>query len=350
VGGINVKGLALRVVVSSFLLLGAGAASAQPFHTWLTNTAGHGYIQLPSSASLNFTGGSFTFEAWVAVQGAGCTSLAGNSYTSSQWIGICSNQLRSYTSGTASLYTIGSVPANDWTHVAVTYDAVTKLHSHYIDGELVGQRTWDTSVTVGASAWRIFSDAAYEATPVGAIDEVRFWNVARTLNQIRSTINKSITVAQPNLVAVYSLDATANDAVGSLHGTKKGTVNYLNGAITTGCTTSANTLCLGPSGRFAVNATWKTSSASGVATVVPYQTTDSGLFTFFSDANWEMTVKVLNGCPVNSRWWVFASGLTDQHVELVVTDQQHGETIRYFSYFGQPFNLNADVDAFATCP
>ncbi|HEX7828898.1 MAG TPA: LamG domain-containing protein [Thermoanaerobaculia bacterium] len=344
------KALVLRVLVSAVLLLSAAVASAQPFRSWLTNVSGHGYIQLPSSASLNFSGGSFTFEAWVAVQGSGCTSLAGNSFTTAQWIGICGNELRSYISGSSSQYTIGSVPANDWTHVAVTYDAVTKLHSHYVDGELVGQRTWEAGVTASPAAWRIFSDISYEFTPVGAIDEVRFWNVARTRDQIRSRINRLITAAQPGLVAVYSLDATANDVVGSLHGTKNGSANYLNGAITTGCTTSTNTLCVGPSGRFALSATWKTASASGVAKVVPYQTSDSGLFTFFSDSNWEMTVKVLNGCPVNTRWWVFASGLTDQHVELVVTDQQHGETIRYFNYFGQPFNLNSDVDAFATCP
>lgn len=28
----------------------------------------------------------------------------------------------------------GSFTPNDWTHIAVTHDATTKLHSHYIDG------------------------------------------------------------------------------------------------------------------------------------------------------------------------------------------------------------------------
>jgi hypothetical protein len=341
---------ALRLFVPVFVLIAAGAAFAQPYGAWLTNSSGHGYVQLPNSSSLNFAGGSFTFEAWIAVSNASCTSLAGNEWTGSTWIGACSGVLRSYLSGSSSQYTIGTIPANDWTHVAVTYDATTKLHSHYIDGELAGQRTHEAGLTASTAAWRIFSDVSYEYSPAGAIDEVRFWNVARTRDQIRSTINREIDTAQAGLVAVYELDGDATDAVGTLHGTKNGTANYLNEAITTGCTSTTSTLCVGPSGRYAVSATYKTASASGNAKVVPFQTTDSGLFTFFSDTNWEMVVKVLNGCGVNNRWWVFSSGITDQHVELVVTDLPRGVTKRYFNYSGQPFNAITDTSAFATCP
>ena len=34
--------------------------------------------------------------------------------------------------------------------------------------------------------------------------------------------------------------------------------------------------------------------------------TDSGLFTFFDGENWEVLVKVLNGCEMNGHWWVFS--------------------------------------------
>jgi hypothetical protein len=343
--------LSLRVVVFAFTLLAAGAAFAQPYNAWLTNASGHGYIQLPNAANLNFAGSSFTFEAWVAVTDSGsCTSIAGNSYPASSWIGVCGTTLRSYLQGGGSAYTIGTVPAGDWTHIAVTFDNVTKKHSHYIDGELVGERIDSGPITESGQAWRIFSDVLYQLTPVGAIDEVRFWNVARTKEQIRSTINQELHAPQAGLVSVYALDADATDAVGGNHGTKNGTANYLNAAVILGCSTSTNTLCVGPSGRYALSATYKTSSTSGNGKVVPFQTSDSGLFTFFGDTNWEMVVKVLNGCPVNNRWWVFASGLTDQHVELVVSDLPHGVTKRYFNYSGQPFNAITDTGAFATCP
>lgn len=345
--------LSLRLFVLMIVMLAAGAMFAQPYGAWLTNTSGHGYIQLPNSSSLSFAGGSFTFEAWISMGSTtGCTSLAGNDYLQSSWIGICEGSIRSYVRGGSSAYTIGAVPANDWTHVAVTFDNATKKLSHYVDGELAGERVEPGPITSSTAAWRIWSDPSWQFTPTNsAIDEVRFWNVARTRDQIRAMINREIDAAQAGLVAVYELDADATDAVGTLHGTKNGaSANYLNAAVSGGCSTSTNTLCVGPSGRYAVSATYKTTSTSGPGKVVAFQTSDSGLFTFFSDSNWEMVVKVLNGCGVNSRWWVFSSGITDQHVELVVSDLPHGITKRYFNYAGQPFNAITDTSAFATCP
>ena len=125
---------------------------------------------------------------------------------------------------------------------------------------------------------------------------------------------------------------------------------YLNGAISAGCTSTASTLCLGPSGRFAVKASYKTASTSGNGAVVPFSTSESGLFTFFAPTNWEVVIKVLNGCGVNNHWWVFTGGLTDQHAEIEVTDQHRGVTKRYFNYSGVPFALVTDTQALATCP
>ena len=289
----------LRVVLASVLVLAAGAAFSQPYGAWLTNSSGHGYIQLPAASALNFTGGSFTFEAWVSLKDptGGCSSIAGNSFTQSSWIGVCGTTLRSYLQGypTGTQFDGGVVPVNNWTHIAVTFDAATKKHSHYIDGELVAQRTDADGIAASTAAWRIYSDFSYQHTPDGAIDEVRFWNVARTLAQIRSTINVEIDAPTPGLVALYELDGDATDAIGTSHGTKTGTTaNYLNAAVSTGCTTSASTLCLGPLGRFAVAASYKTATTSGNASVVPFSTSESGLFTFFSPTNWEAVVKVIN--------------------------------------------------------
>ncbi|HKR64619.1 MAG TPA: LamG domain-containing protein [Thermoanaerobaculia bacterium] len=343
-----------RVLITTLALLAAGAAFGQPYNAWLTNSSGHGYIQLPATSALSFTGGSFTFEAWVSITdsfGVGCSSIAGNSYTQSTWIGICGTTLRSYLRGTGTFFDGGTVPANNWTHIAITYDAATRLHSHYIDGELVAQRTEPPGgITASTAAWRIFSDANWEHTPNGGIDEVRFWNVARTLAQIRSTITQTLG-ATPGLVAAYKFDANAADSIGSAHGTKVGTsANYINAAVTSGCTTSASTLCLGPAGRFSVVVSYKTTETAGTAAVVPFTTSDSGLFTFFSSTNWEAMVKVLNGCGINSRYWVFAAGMTDQHAEIEVTDLPRGVTKRYFNYSGVPFAPIQDVDALATCP
>jgi hypothetical protein len=349
----------IRLFIGALLLLTAAGAFAQPFNAWLTVSPGyptnHGYIQLPTSSALNFSGNSFTFEAWVAASDAGgCSSLAGNGYTNSQWIGICGTTLRSYMRGSGSLLDGGTVPANDWTHVAVTFDAATRRHAHYIDGELVTERIEPAGITPAVASWRIFSDFDYPRTPNGSIDEVRFWNKARTIDEIRADITNAISSARPNLVAVYALDGNANATVGgtALNGTKNGPGGFLNGAIGTGCTTTSSQLCVGPGGRFAVRATYKTDTTSGNATVASFSTAESGIFWFFAPTNWEVIVKVLNGCGSGfaNNYWVFTSALTNQHYEIEITDIHSGVTKRYFNYQGVIAPQVQDLQAFATCP
>ena len=332
------------------------AAFAQPFNAWLTNGAPTDtYITLENSSALNFAGGSFTFEAWVAISHSGdseCDSIAGNTFTAGQWIGLCGTSLRSYMAGSGSAYTVGTV-TNKWTHIAVTFDNATKRHSHYIDGELAGSRVETSAMTASGQPWRIFHDAAWTYTPNGAIDEVRFWNVARTQSQIRDSINQTIRAAQTGLVSVYPLDANANDVIGGHHGVKTGPGGYLTNPVGLGCTSNATTLCVGPGGRFAVNIQFQVSPATGAISTaqrVNLSTTESGLFTFFSATNWEVMVKVLNGCGLNNRYWVFSAATTNVHYEIIVTDQTGGLTRRYLSYAGPPSPAITDVNGLESCP
>ncbi len=48
-----------------------------------------------------------------------------------------------------------------------------------------------------------------------------------------------------------------------------------------------------------------------MGTMVPGATNESGLFWFFDDDNWEMLVKVLDGCGTNGHFWVFLAAATD---------------------------------------
>ncbi|MFL6261388.1 MAG: choice-of-anchor Q domain-containing protein [Thermoanaerobaculia bacterium] len=118
--------------------------------------------------------------------------------------------------------------------------------------------------------------------------------------------------------------------------------------VTAACVAGGNTLCLS-SGRFKVTANWQTSTASGAGTAVTL-TGDSGYFWFFDPGNVEVVVKVLNGCGVNNRYWVFAAGLTDQRVDLTVTDTQTGQVKIYTNPLGTVFRTITDTGAFATCP
>ncbi len=114
------------------------------------------------------------------------------------------------------------------------------------------------------------------------------------------------------------------------------------------CAPGSTTLCLG-SGRFQVKAAWRTATASGIGT--PVALTDSTAdFWFFSPDNVEVFVKVVRGCAFNSRFWVFAGGLTNVEVTLTVTDTLSGEVKTYVNPLNTPFAPIQDTNAFGGCP
>jgi CSLREA domain-containing protein len=121
-----------------------------------------------------------------------------------------------------------------------------------------------------------------------------------------------------------------------------------------GCQPDARTLCLGDAadtgdtGRFQATARWTTRDGSGDAQALPL-TPDTGAFWFFAPKNLEIQIKVLDGCAVNNRFWVFASGLTDVGVEITVEDTRTGESWMYGRQRGTPFPTLTDTDAFDTC-
>jgi hypothetical protein len=108
-------------------------------------------------------------------------------------------------------------------------------------------------------------------------------------------------------------------------------------------------LCLG-SGRFRVQGHFVTSTAVEDGASAFRLTPDTGYFFFFDPANVEIVVKVLNGCGVNGRYWVFAGGLTDVRTELTVTDIALDVVKVYFNPQGTAFQPIQDTSAFATCP
>src|SRR6185503_14541400 len=87
------------------------------------------------------------------------------------------------------------------------------------------------------------------------------------------------------------------------------------------CVDDDDTLCLNGN-RFRIEVAWENNDpATGIGHRVEL-TPDTGYFWFFSSSNVEMVIKVLNACPLNQRYWVFAGGLTDVKVVITVTDSQ----------------------------
>lgn len=338
----------------ALLLLLCAPAAAQPFGSWPVYLGGTGkYIEVPSSPDLN-PAAAITIEAWVGVNTSvapvsECKSLIGKQYTTTYWVGVCGTTLRSYLAGAGSAKNGGTVPVNQATHIAVTYDGVNRRH--YINGEEVAVFPQAGALPGNAQPLRIGSDQAYDFQPSGFIDEVRLWNVARSVQEIRGSINVPITTPMPGLVAVWNLDAGASDVVGGHGGAIVGGLGFLNFPVTLTCGAStATTACLNT--RFSVSIQFRdpNTGVTSNAQRVDCENPDSALFWFFAPNAWEVMVKSINGCSLNNRYWAFSAATTNVFYRLNVADVKGGANKIYFNYPGPPAPAVTDAAAFSTCP
>jgi hypothetical protein len=130
-------------------------------------------------------------------------------------------------------------------------------------------------------------------------------------------------------------------------------------ALATGpCVSDPTTLCIDDhpgDRRFQVRAAFQTTQGgniSGDAHAIPLSglgVSQGGLFWFFSANNPELLVKILDGCSVNSREWVFASAGTNVAVTLTVTDTATGAIETYTNPDLHSMAPIQDTSAFSGC-
>ncbi len=112
------------------------------------------------------------------------------------------------------------------------------------------------------------------------------------------------------------------------------------------CLPDAETLCLRDS-RFKVRMQWRTRlGEGGRGRVVPAGTNDSGLFRFFDPENWEVLIKVLDGCAINGRIWVLGASTTDLGYWIRVTDTVTSDSRSYWNDPDRPASAIVDTEAF----
>jgi hypothetical protein len=130
--------------------------------------------------------------------------------------------------------------------------------------------------------------------------------------------------------------------------TKRGSVRTPEAEFVFGVSSPEGLSFLG--GRFTVSARWSApgfpeSAAHGVPI-----TDESGYFYFLGPSNVEVLVKLLDGCLVNRRHWLFLAGLTNVELTVFVYDTFSGQTEVYASPDGTAFQPVQDTASFATCP
>jgi hypothetical protein len=194
------------------------------------------YVEVPYSAALNTS--VFTIEIWTKVNSSGNyhspmanrASGAGYNFYKSP-----SDVWEYWNYGGGGVTTGPAVTIGQWYHLAATYDGTT--HKFYVDGVLASSVTAsftpnpNRNFRIGAGATE--TSAQYFLN--GAVDELRFWNVARTQAEIQA--NKDVGLsAQTNLVAYYNFDQTSGalqDQSGNgHHGTSYGGPTYGTSGVT----------------------------------------------------------------------------------------------------------------------
>jgi hypothetical protein len=115
------------------------------------------------------------------------------------------------------------------------------------------------------------------------------------------------------------------------------------------CVRDANTACL-QSSRFEAKVTFTNDSNSGNASVMSFggqraENTETAFYFFTSATNFEMGLKVLDGCGLNNKFWVFLSGLTDQGWTATIRDTQTGASKSYSNALHHLSQTVADTTA-----
>lgn len=116
------------------------------------------------------------------------------------------------------------------------------------------------------------------------------------------------------------------------------------------CTPGDRVLCLGENNRFEVKVHWMDFIGNmDDAFSVGIGRRDSGLFYFFDTNNIEMLIKVLSGCHINNKFWVFYAATTDVAFHLTVRDTQTGFVKAYDNPLGTAALPVLDIE-FESCP
>lgn len=85
---------------------------------------------------------------------------------------------------------------------------------------------------------------------------------------------------------------------------------------------------------------------NGVGTPVRFASSDSSIWWFYNDRNFEVMLKILNACAINGHYWVFIGALTNQGYAVQVGDVTTQQVNTYSNTLGNRAAAVADTQAF----
>lgn len=199
----------------SFTTPSPSAVSSVP-GTLLTFNGTTQYVSVPDDSSLRLTD-NFTIEAWIYPTRTNSSIIDKGNYN--YLLSVQPNGqlgLGLYNNGTW-IYSSGSVPLNEWSHVALVFQTGTNGLKFYRNGVLLSEHTASgalvtntAQLNIGRQAPGVCDCNLFE----GKIDEVRMWNVARTAQQIRESVHRTLTGGESGLLAYWQLNENSGTSAG----------------------------------------------------------------------------------------------------------------------------------------
>jgi alpha-tubulin suppressor-like RCC1 family protein/sugar lactone lactonase YvrE/uncharacterized protein YfcZ (UPF0381/DUF406 family) len=182
------------------------------------------YVDLGNTDALKQTG-AFSYELWM--YSSDWASVVGTAFGNTEGSGYAlyfnaDTILTNVYADGAGYYNANaskSILTNGWHHFAFTFDG--QQLSLYIDGDLKTLTNIGSNKTVyhhASNSTLLGAEVGTSNTATGAyvsviIDELRFWNVARSAAEIRTNMCKKITGSETGLTAYYRFDNSSGTSL-----------------------------------------------------------------------------------------------------------------------------------------
>lgn len=218
------------------------------------------------------------------------------------------------------------------------------------DGPLIGTpQTATASVPTSGEVHVVFD---FGGAPVAPGDTITFTHSAQRLDGASSNLHYDIGNNTPACANIIETNGTTPP----LSTVRRNTVGIVltQRQVSTPCVPSPTRLCIDNhpgDRRFRATMTFQTVQSGGLSgsaqaiQLAPLGVTRGGQFWFFSQDNPELLLKVLDGCTVNGRYWVFFSAGTNVGYTLTVTDTLTGAAKTYTNADLHPAQPVQDVNA-----
>lgn len=157
----------------------------------------------------DITNNDISIEAWIYPEGNSFSRVVFAQQNASNFMTLSlagGNVVYLYVNNTTSATTSAGIPANQWTHVACTWDASTQEILIYFNGVLQPTVGGGTSTTGTDNLMMIGSRTNNAQYFPGRLDELRIWDILLSPCQIQARMSSEFSTTQPNLVAYYNFN------------------------------------------------------------------------------------------------------------------------------------------------